>query len=817
MPLYILRVILYNFNDMIRKFKFVLALLLAALCFEKLFAARVSVQRLSGSVLECSAENAPLTIKREGGFDIVKSPGCAETFTQGEAALPVRNFFVALGGASGIADIEVVSVEKTPLAGVFKVRAVGPPIPMSAGSAKNAGSGTRSAAASSSRDELLKLNSVQERGGNYFAVFTLKAAEYDASAGKLTHIKKVVFRIKPEGDVQGAAIPPTAADRRLVSSFASSADRTFSAVPSATDGYLLISNDALMPSFQPLLDSHSSDFNCSTITVAEIESSYGGADTQAKIKACIKDFHDSSNVRYVLLGGDTEIIPAKGVYARVSGSALERKALADYEASNIPCDLYYADTSTATWDKDGDGVFGEWTDGVNFMPGVNIGRAPVSTVEEVENFVRKAVYYPLRNNFRELLIADWLIDYSLDGKDLMTGAGKVKDQTPDDFDIEELYTSEGTLSAAAAIDEINERIDFLNHAGHASSASMYPVFTNSNVSSLSNVKPFVIASISCHAGAFDSSDCIGEYFVKGSGGGSAFMGNARFGWFDEADATKFSGEFMVAFYDALFNSGMTRMGEAFAKSKIDFIAQASDLADPYNPYRWIEYSLNLLGDPAMVLPSEKQLNFVSSEVNASSASVSAVTPGTDNELVVELQNIKSTDTLNVSASISTDDPYVTVLSSYAYYGDMGPSVSSSNVSSPFVFRVSELCPCEHIIKFDLLMNTTDCTFYTQVQVTVSRPAPGVTMVYCWPNPVRSGTLHISNIPLGSRPSVSIYNLVGEEVALLRDGEGIVTLNSSMRADWDLKNKYGRPAASGVYYYFLRSSAGTGKGKIALIK
>ncbi len=169
------------------------------------------------------------------------------------------------------------------------------------------------------------------------------------------------------------------------------------------------------------------------------------------------------------------------------------------------------------------------------------------------------------------------------------------------------------------------------------------------------------------------------------------------------------------------------------------------------------------------------------------------------------------------ASVSTVDPYVTISTSYAYYGDIAPLASGSNVSSPFVFRVSELCPCEHIIKFDLLMNTTDRTFYTQVQVAVSRPAPGVTMVYCWPNPVRSGTLHISNIPLGSRPSVSIYNLVGEEVALLRDGEGIVTLNSSMRADWDLKNKYGRPAASGVYYYFLRSDMGSAKGKIAVIK
>ncbi|MEA2081404.1 MAG: C25 family cysteine peptidase [Elusimicrobiota bacterium] len=792
------------------KFKFVLALLCAVVCFDTVFAG-VSVQNIGGGVLECSVDNAVLEIKRVGAFDIVSSPGCAESFRTGEAALPVRNFFISLGGISSVSSFEIVSVERVVLSGVYNVRAVGLPRPMSAGPAKSPSS---AAAVSSSGGEVLRLNSVQERGADHFASFSLKAAEYDSS-GKLTHIKKVVFRIKLEGDVQGAAIPSTAADRRLVSSFAASPARTFSAMPSAPEGYLLITKDALMSSFQGLLDSHAVNFSTFSITIADIESSYAGLNTQAKIKACIKDFHDNSNVRYVLLGGDTDIIPAKGVYAKVSGSALERKALADYEDSNIPCDLYYADTSTATWDNDGDGVFGEWTDGVNFMPGVYIGRAPVSTAEEAENFVSKALYYPLRNNFRELLIAGWLISGSLDGKDLMTGAGKVKAQTPDDFDIEEMYASDGTLSASAAIDEINEGIDFLNHSGHGLSDSLDPVFNNSNVSSLSNTKPFVVASIGCLAGAFDSNDCIGEFFVKGSGGASAFIGNARFGWFDEVDATKFSGEFMVAFYGALFNSDMNRMGEAFAKSKIDFIAQASDLGDPYNPYRWIEYSLNLFGDPAMVLPSEKQLDFVSYDLPSSTAS--EVIPGTVNNLVFELKNIKSTDTLNVSAVISTDDPYVTILSSYAYYGDIGPSASSSNVSSPFKFSVSELCPCEHIINFDLLMNTTDCTFYRQVSVAVSRTAPGLTMVYCWPNPVRSGTLHISNIPLNSRPAVSIYNIAGEEVAFLHEGEGISALNSSMRADWDLKNKYGKPAASGVYYYFLRSSAGSGKGKVAVIK
>ncbi len=812
---------------MSRKFhiKFILALSCAALCFEtarpgalSAFAAGVSVQNTGGGILECSVENAPLEITRAGGFDLVRSPGCAESFTRGEAALPVRHFFVALGGAAAVSSVEIVSVEKAPLAGVFKVRAVGLPRPISAGASKSVrhgGLSATAASASTARSELLKLNSVQERGGSYFAAFTLKAAEYDVSAGKLTHIKKVVFRIKLEGGVSAAPGASTSGDRRFVSSFAA-AERTFPAVPAAPAGYLLITNDALMASFQPLLDSHSSVFNCSTITLADINISYTGDDLQAKIKACIKDFHDNSNVRYVLLGGDTGIIPARGVYAKVSGEVLERKALGDYEDSNIPCDLYYADTSTASWDNNGNGVYGEWTDGVNFMPGVNIGRAPVSSAEEAENFVRKAIYYPLRNNFRELLIADWLIDYSLDGKDLMTGAGKVKDQTPsDDFDIGEMYTSAGTLSPAAAINEINKGIDFLNHSGHGYHNLLDPVFNNSNVSSLSNTKPFVVSSIGCYAGAFDYNDCVGEYFVKGSCGGSAFIGNSRYGWFDQYDATKYSGEFMVAFYNALFNSGMKRIGEVFAKSKIDFIVPAADLADPYNPYRWIEYSLNLLGDPAMVLPVEKQLDVVSSVPNVSSASV--VIPGAGNELVVELKNLKSTDTLNVSAVISTEDSYVTLLSSCAYYGDLGPFVSSSNVSSPFVFRVSELCPCEHIIKFDLLVNTTDYTFYRRVSVAVSRTAPGLTMVYCWPNPVRSGSIYISNIPLDSRPVVSIYNIAGEEVALLSEGSGIINLDSSMRAEWDLKNRYGRPAASGVYYYFLRSRVGLSRGKIALIK
>ena len=63
----------------------------------------------------------------------------------------------------------------------------------------------------------------------------------------------------------------------------------------------------------------------------------------------------------------------------------------------------------------------------------------------------------------------------------------------------------------------------------------------------------------------------------------------------------------------------------------------------------------------------------------------------------------------------------------------------------------------------------------------------------------------------------ILTLSGDEIARLTEGDGIENVTASMKATWNLKNKSGVPAASGVYYYFLETKKGNKKGKIALIK
>ena len=87
--------------------------------------------------------------------------------------------------------------------------------------------------------------------------------------------------------------------------------------------------------------------------------------------------------RWVLLGGDTEIIPKRGVYAS-SGS---------YVQTSLPTDLYYA-CLDGPWNDDGDGYWGEYNDGANggdidFSAEIYIGRASVSNASELSNFVAK--------------------------------------------------------------------------------------------------------------------------------------------------------------------------------------------------------------------------------------------------------------------------------------------------------------------------------------------------------------------------------------------------------------------------------------------
>ena len=95
------------------------------------------------------------------------------------------------------------------------------------------------------------------------------------------------------------------------------------------------------------------------------------------------------------------------------------------------------------------------------------------------------------------------------------------------------------------------------------------------------------------AAAYDAVTCIAEAFVQNaSGGGIAFVGNSRYGWYSPFNDDQVSLRFDRYFFRSLLQQGNYKLGQAFSDHKND-----SYQYDDY--YRYIFTELTLLGDPEL--------------------------------------------------------------------------------------------------------------------------------------------------------------------------------------------------------------------------
>jgi hypothetical protein len=324
-----------------------------------------------------------------------------------------------------------------------------------------------------------------------------------------------------------------------------------------------------------------------------IKNTYTGNDTQEKIRNFIRDAVNTWETEWVLLGGDISVIPYRGGYGKVGS----------YPADSLPTDLYYSDLD-GNWDADADKTYGETTDNVNLYPDVYVGRAPVETTAQVDNFVSKTMYYE-RNvssgyQLEMLFMAEKL--------DTNTDAGISKDYigtqfVPTRFNITKLYQTRNNLSKSSALYEMSQGKGIINHAGHCNWYVMSigsSSLVRSDVDKLTNKnKQGILYTIGCITTAFENNDCIAEHFLLNTKGGTVgFIGNSRYGWYSPGNPKGGpSNMFDQEFFNLLLQKDIYHLGEVVAKHKIKYISSSSS----YNTYRWIQYALNLLGDPELPL------------------------------------------------------------------------------------------------------------------------------------------------------------------------------------------------------------------------
>jgi hypothetical protein len=355
-----------------------------------------------------------------------------------------------------------------------------------------------------------------------------------------------------------------------------------------------------------------------TVSLDSITASMPGVDVPEKIRNFIIQEYQTHEIQYVLLAGDNELIPHRGLYCYVQSGA-------GYTDSNIPADLYYS-ALDGTWNNDGDALWGEAEDGkpdeADLLPDVAVGRMPFSDAAELDHMLNKSYKYqftPVPGEFRNILMAGenlWTVEpfvtWGSDYLELLKGEhsdnGYTTTGIPTDYLFDNMYDEISNWTGQDLMNHINQGRPMLHHVGHSSKTYVMKLgnidITNDNFSSLNGIDHnfTIVYTHGCDCGAFDYNDCIAEKMVTISNFAVAFIGNSRYGWFNEGQTEGPSPHLHREFIDALYSDSLNRIGRAHMESKI---ASAAWVTAPgqWEPgaLRWCFYDCNVLGDPALAV------------------------------------------------------------------------------------------------------------------------------------------------------------------------------------------------------------------------
>ena len=370
-------------------------------------------------------------------------------------------------------------------------------------------------------------------------------------------------------------------------------------VPTLSEEYIIITNDAMRCVFRKLADYKSCYVNgASVYTVDWIYAHSTGTDNQEKIRNFIKGKYILNRLKYVLLGGDTDVIPYRGFYVTTGGYT-------DYDMAS---DMYYAHLD-GTFNDDSDSYWAEPGE-VDWYPEIAVGRAPVETVAEAQDFVDKVMTYELASKPEGALLHQARVRPGND-PDSRCLAWNCDDWLPAGYPVDYLFEEDGTVSkgdwrTAWACNPV-----VVAHIGHGS-ATFYEInyenggsvmWTNSDVGTLTNTFWPWHTTVACNTGNIETSNCLAEEYVKADCGAIACIHNDNYGWFSLSDACKYSGEFCEMEFRACWDDGYDKFGDLLNQARSYLVSSAMS----NSTYRWCFYERNLVGDPESPCLSERIL------------------------------------------------------------------------------------------------------------------------------------------------------------------------------------------------------------------
>jgi len=541
------------------------------------------------------------------GYDVVQLKDGSYRNELGKPLLPVKEIKIALPQGMTVTRVQVVDIERISISGLYTILPSQPPRKLN----DNLMPFTEPDMRVYASDQLYPSSVVEcvgqtDLAGQGMAVIRLSPVQYVPSEKKLFLSTSITFVVSgKDGYVCGDHLSPSisTSSQNLYESnvkemvinpedvqlHMSTTPQPSGVAPGDYD-YVIITQSSWVSAFQPLADwKTKKGIPATIVTTTWIYNSggYSGSNVN-KIKAFVQDAYTNWGTIFVLLGGDIDVVPCN------------YRTFSSVDSGSVANDAYYADFD-ADW-----------------ICEVHVGRASVTTtgtgVGGIGNFINKILTYeknPLLTGYAKKAA---LFGFDLDSSTHAEQCKITIDNTyiPSSWTMSNVYDSQGGNHRTNVINAVNAGQNLINHADHSSSDYMGTGYINHNwgiyssdVDAFNNGnKQSIFYSMGCDPAAYDSSNCIGEHFVRdNNGGGVAFVGNSRYGWYSYGSYNTYSMLFDTYFFRSLFAQNHYKLGDCFSDHKNDAYQN-----DDY--YKYIFTELTLLGDPEMPIWTEDPTSLV---------------------------------------------------------------------------------------------------------------------------------------------------------------------------------------------------------------
>jgi hypothetical protein len=593
-----------------------------------------------------------LSIVQQGEYDIVtlKDAPLSEDEV-GAPALPVVYANILVPAGSKVSEVTAVATKEVKVAEGLLVQPTQPAAPLEEGP-KPAFVGPNAVAyQKATKRELINSKKAENARGMTIVPVQLHPVRVVPASGELylaeeievtITVDKPPRRLQAKGGknfdefsnaVKSSVVNPDEPEGAPLSTTGGSTDTTSTesteesamAMAAGDCDYLIITSNALLPTFQTLANHRTSAKGLSSevISVESIYATYTGLDNQMKIRNCIKDYVANHGTLYVVLGGDSVVVPVRNCPV-VCGS---------YSAS-MPTDFYYAGLD-GTWDSDGDKIYGELTDGADLLADVWLGRIPIQTAAQASAYINKLRSYELATPTsitRKYLTGGRYLwstyattarptDVLNDGHAQFTAANhpKVSDTeiwqrrlfrdnvqkhgyTPSRIGVladtctswDSVTCGDYAASASNMVTRLSEGWNFTLWVAHGSTGGMSmdgSTFNTVNAANLTGLTTIFYTG-SCHTGRFTTEPCLSEAMLRNPNGGAiVYIGCSHYNWGGTYLA------FQQKFCDVVFRDQVKNAAQAFYNHKAAFIASAGS----NNSIRWDTFGINYQGDPAFTI------------------------------------------------------------------------------------------------------------------------------------------------------------------------------------------------------------------------